>query len=150
MLLSRIVDRAVDHDKQGDTMSTASDELREAIGAADQAFMDLFERSDAAGIAQLYTAEGQLLPGNSDFVTGVEAIEQFWRAVMEMGIKTARLETVELEECGNIAVEVGKYALAGEGGEVLDQGKYIVIWKNEAGTWKLHRDIWNTSLPAPD
>jgi hypothetical protein len=32
-------------------------------------------------------------------------------------------------------------------GKVLDKGKYIVIWKKEDGTWKLHRDIWTTSVP---
>jgi ketosteroid isomerase-like protein len=34
-----------------------------------------------------------------------------------------------------------------EGGKVVDRGKYIVIWKREQGQWKLHRDIWNTSMP---
>ena len=26
-----------------------------------------------------------------------------------------------------------------------DVGKYVVVWKNDAGTWKLHIDIWNTN-----
>jgi ketosteroid isomerase-like protein len=30
----------------------------------------------------------------------------------------------------------------------VDQGKYIVIWKQDGGQWKLHRDIFNSSLPA--
>jgi len=34
-------------------------------------------------------------------------------------------------------------------GYVLDKGKYIVIWKQEEGQWKLHRDIFNSSMPAP-
>ena len=29
-----------------------------------------------------------------------------------------------------------------------DRGKYLVIWKNVDGTWKLHVDIYNSSLPA--
>jgi ketosteroid isomerase-like protein len=33
-------------------------------------------------------------------------------------------------------------------GSVADAGKYIVIWKKDGGTWKLHRDIWTTSPPA--
>jgi ketosteroid isomerase-like protein len=33
--------------------------------------------------------------------------------------------------------------------KVLDEGKYIVIWKHEDGQWKLHRDILNSSRPAP-
>ncbi len=65
-----------------------------------------------------------------------------------MGIKTARLETLELESHGETAVEVGKYTLGGGEGQTLDQGKYVVVWKNDGGAWKLHRDIWTSSLPA--
>jgi len=107
--------------------------------------METYGRGDAAGMAQLYTTDGQLLPTGSDVVTGHGGIEAFWRAVMEMGIATARLETVELEGHGDTAIEVGRYTLGAADGEVADEGKYVVIWKKQAGTWKLHRDIWNTS-----
>jgi ketosteroid isomerase-like protein len=66
-----------------------------------------------------------------------------------MGIKAVMLETVEVEDYGHTAHEVGKYTIQGEGGQVTDTGKYVVIWKQEAGQWKLHRDIWNSSRPAP-
>jgi ketosteroid isomerase-like protein len=66
-----------------------------------------------------------------------------------MGIKEAGLETVEVEGHGDTAVEVGKFTLKSEGGQVLDQGKYIVIWKQEEGQWKLHRDIFNSSMAPP-
>ncbi len=125
-----------------------SSELRAAIAAANQKFMDTFARGDAAGIARLYTAGGQLLPANSDFVTGSAAIAQFWVGAIGMGIKSAHLETVELEDHGDTVVEVGKYSLGGEGGQAVDQGKYLVVWKMEGGEWKLHRDIWTSSMPA--
>ena len=67
---------------------------------------------------------------------------------MDMGFKTATLEIVEAEGHGDTAIEVSKYTLQGEGGQVLDEGKYIIIWKQEDGQWKLHRDIFNSSLPA--
>ena len=67
---------------------------------------------------------------------------------MDMGITGACLEPKEVEGYGDLAYEIGDYTLAGEGNAVLDQGKYLVIWKREEGRWKLHRDIWNTSLPA--
>ena len=119
-----------------------------AIAAANQKFMEAFKGQDAAGIAALYTQEGQLLPGNNDFVTGPANIEGFWRGAMDMGIKTVKLESLELELHGETAVEVGKYTLGAEGGQALDQGKYVVVWKNDGGAWKLHRDIWNSSMPA--
>jgi uncharacterized protein (TIGR02246 family) len=123
-----------------------TEDVREAIAAANQNFMRAFARGDAAGMAALYTADGQLLPTHSDVVSGPRAIQEFWQAVMGMGIKEATLETVELEAHGDTAHEVGRYRLSGDAGP-LDHGKYIVIWKREGGQWKLRRDIWNSSVP---
>jgi len=123
-----------------------SSEVQAAIEAADGVFMEAFNRGDAVSLADLYTEKGQLLPTGSDVVTGKKAIQNFWQGVMDMGIKSARLETIEVEGHGDTAIEQGKYTLRGESGNVLDRGKYIVIWKQQAGQWKLHRDIWTSSL----
>ena len=122
--------------------------IQETIVAANAKFMEAFNNGDAAGVAASYTEDGQLLPGNSDFVTGTQAIQNFWQGVMDMGIKSGKLETIEVGGIGKIAYEVGKYTLFAEGDQMLDQGKYIVIWKQVEGEWKLHRDIWNTSMPV--
>ena len=123
--------------------------VRDAIAAANENFMAAAMKGDAAGLAALYTENGQVLPPNSDFVKGRQAIQGFWQAVMGMGIKAAKLEIVEVEGLGDTANEVGKYSLYGAEGQVLDLGKYIVVWKREHGQWKLHRDIFNSSNPLP-
>jgi uncharacterized protein (TIGR02246 family) len=123
-------------------------DIRSRIEAGNKKFMDAFRRGDAAAMAALYTAQGQLLPANSDFVRGTEAIREFWQGAMAMGLEDATLETVEVEDHGDTAIEVGRYRLLAPGGAVADHGKYIVVWKREAGVWKLHRDIWTTSQPA--
>ncbi len=128
-------------------MTTVID-VRAEIQAAEESFMATFKRGDAAGVAALYTTDAQLLPTHSDFVTGAEAIRAFWQGAMDMGIKEAKLETVEAEGHGDTAIEVGKYTLLAEGGQVADAGKYMVIWRKVDGVWKLHRDIWNSSQPA--
>jgi uncharacterized protein (TIGR02246 family) len=122
-----------------------SGDIRSQIEAGNKEFTAAFKRGDAAAMASLYTPQGQLLPANSDFVRGTEAIRAFWQSVMDMGLKDATLETVEVEAHGDTAIEVGRYRLFAGGGALADQGKYIVIWKNEGGRWKLHRDIWTTS-----
>jgi uncharacterized protein (TIGR02246 family) len=99
-------------------------------------------------MASLYTPDGMLLPTGVAPVHGREAIGKFWQMVMDMGIKAARLDTVEVEEHGDTAIELGHYLLSGEGGQRIDQGKYMVIWKKQNGQWKLHKDIWNTSIAA--
>jgi uncharacterized protein (TIGR02246 family) len=116
-----------------------------SIAAADDAFMDAFAQGDAAGIADLYTDDGQLFPTHSDVISGRAAIEGFWKGAMDMGIASAILEMAELDDLGDTAIETGQYTLVAGDGQTLDRGKYLVVWKNEGGAWKLHRDIWNSS-----
>jgi uncharacterized protein (TIGR02246 family) len=123
-------------------------DVRTQLGSANKEFMNAFKRGDATAMANLYTPEAQLLPANSDFVRGTAAIRAFWQGVIDLGLKDASLETIEAEAHGDTAIEVGRYRLLAAGGAVADSGKYVVVWKNDRGTWKLHRDIWTTSQPA--
>lgn len=129
-------------------MCAPYDGFENDIAASNRRFMEAFAARDAAGIAALYPGDGQLLPPNSDVVVGRDAIGAFWQQVLDMGIASATLETDELEGFESTAIEVGRYTLGGDEGQILDQGKFIVIWKYDGSTWKLHRDIWNTNLRA--
>ena len=119
------------------------------ITAVNNGFVEAFGKGDAKTLASNYTATAKLYPSNSDVVTGPEAIEGFWNAVMKMGIKKAQMETVTAEKFGNIAIEEGRYKLFVEGDHLVDQGKYLVTWEKINGQWKIARDIWNTNNPAP-
>lgn len=44
-----------------------------------------------------------------------------------------------------IAAGNAKFIAAFQRGDAV--GKYIVVWKDDGGTWKLHLDIWNTNTP---
>ncbi len=122
--------------------------IRSAIDAGNQAWESAFGRGDAAGVAQVYTENGQLFPPGSDVVTGRDEIQSFWQGVMGMGAKAVKFEPVELIHQGDIACETGRAILFGAEGQVLDRAKYLEIWQREGDQWKLHRDIWNSSLPA--
>jgi uncharacterized protein (TIGR02246 family) len=116
-----------------------------AIESTNERFMQAFAQADAAGLASLYTEDGQLLPPGGETAHGWGAIRAFWQAAIDNGISAARLEISEVEDHGDTAIEVSHYTLLGADEQVLDQGKYIVIWKQERGQWKLHRDIFNSN-----
>ena len=124
--------------------------IRDAIAANDENFAAAFNRGDAAGVAAFYTEDGQLLPPNSDLVQGRQAVQAFWQGVMDMGIKGIKIECGEVEDHGDTAIEASTYELQDGEGQTLDAGKFIVIWKREDGQWELHRDIFNSSLPAQE
>ncbi|HEV8542790.1 MAG TPA: DUF4440 domain-containing protein [Verrucomicrobiae bacterium] len=122
--------------------------IREAIEKANQNLLACFRRGDARAIGNLYTNEAQLLPTGSEPIKGPSAIADFWETVLQMGVKEVKLQTLEVDGQGNTAIESGHYTLFAGNGQVADRGKYIVIWKQINGDWKLHWDIWNTSQPA--
>ncbi len=127
-------------------MCAPADGWQEAIAANNQAAMDAVAHKDAAAFAAVYTTNGSAMPPNSPTVIGTASLQQFWQAVIDMGIAAVTLETVELDGFEDTAIEVGAFTLKGEDGAALDQGKYIVIWKLEDGAWKRHHDIWNSSV----
>lgn len=125
----------------------AAQDARAAIETANRAFEGAVTKGDGAAMAALYTAQAQLLPFGSDVVSGTPAIAKFWQGVIDSGIAGGSLKTLEVEAHAGTAHEVGQYELKGKAGQVLDRGKYVVIWKQEGGRWKLHRDIWTSSMP---
>ncbi len=129
-----------------------SEEVRKAIGEGNVKFRRCVREGNAEALAALYTMDACLLPPNSGLIRGRKNIEGFWGgAISGLGLKDAVLTTVELHGTGDIVTEVGEYLLKiqPEGKtEMEDKGKYVVAWKHTPEGWKLHRDIWNTSLPA--
>ena len=102
------------------------------IKAANQQFMSAFGRGDAAAVAQLYTEDGQILPPQSEPITGRHGIQAFWQGAMDMGVKAAKLESVEVDGHGVTAIEVGKYELYAAGQQRVDHGQ--IHRHLEAGT----------------
>ena len=123
--------------------------IAEGISKTNEAFMSALTNGDAAGVAAQYTDDAQLLPPNADLVTGKQEIQNAMQGFIDSGVTSLNLESTEIEGIGNKAYEVGKYTLI-VGEQVVDNGKYIVIWKKDGEQWKLHRDIFNSSMPLPE
>ncbi len=126
----------------------ATTTIRAKVLAGNKKFMAAFGQRNAAALAKLYTKGGHLFPPGSEVVAGQSAIQAFWQGALDMGLAQVTLDTAEVEGYRNTAIEVGKYTLLTATGQVADAGKYLVIWKLEGRSWRLHRDIWNSSQPS--
>jgi len=127
--------------------------VQQLIAQTNEQFVEAYNRGDIAAVAALYTDDAVLMPPNSPMMRGRQAIQQFWEEARQMGLRDPTLRTIQLEERGDTAYEVGEYTLQIEmpGGELEnDKGKYVVVWKQTAdGSRKLAVDIWNTDSPLP-
>lgn len=116
--------------------------VEETIRAQGAALAAAINAKDAAAAAELYTEDGAVLPPGAPIQKGIEAIRDFWTAAIEAGLTDLELETEEVTQVEDDAIEVG--TLRGHMGATALSGKYIVHWKHSAQGWRLHRDIWNT------
>ena len=114
--------------------------------AADAAWAAAFAKGDAAAVAAIYTTDGQILAEGSEPVKGTAEIQKFIQGVMAEGVSSVVLTTLDVFGHGNAATEVGRYVMKDKAGKELDHGKYIEYWRLEKGAWKLHRDMFNSSV----
>ncbi len=128
-----------------------ADDVRAAIEASNREFGEAVRAGDTAAIAALYTEAGAVLPPNGSKATGRAAVMEFWGGALAGGVAGAVLTTEEVAYAGgDTAAEVGSAVLTAKDGSVADEGKYVVLWRREAGAWRMHRDIWNSNrAPAP-
>jgi uncharacterized protein (TIGR02246 family) len=129
-----------------------AEEIRMEIEKANQRFGEGIRKGDASIVGALYTSDALLMPPNSEMIRGRQDTQRFWDGAIKMGVKDAVLKTVEIQRMGDTVHEVGNYTLKihPQGSSPFeDKGKYVVLWKKDSdGTWRLHRDIWNSSLPG--
>jgi len=114
---------------------------------ANKEFMKLFADSDSIGLSNLYSQDAKLMMNGTTAILGRKNIQSTFSGIMNSGISNISLKTIDVWGTENLITEEGGLSLF-VGDTVVDQGKYIVLWKKEEGEWKLFRDIFNSNLPA--
>ena len=123
------------------------EQIKATIEDVNQKFGDAVRHGNAPALAALYSKDTTIMPANGEMIKGEDGAKMFAYGAMQM-IKDIILTSVDVQMMGEYVCEVGKYWMraVGEGEETFeDNGKYVVIWKQEDGTWKLHIDIWNSN-----
>jgi uncharacterized protein (TIGR02246 family) len=106
-----------------------------------------------AAVVKFYTDDGVLLPQGAPLAEGHDAITKVWRGYFDLPdfSLTFSPTKIDVSSSRDLAYEIGVYALSvrGDKGPVHEKGKYVVVWKKVAGTWKAAADIFNNNGTAP-
>jgi ketosteroid isomerase-like protein len=132
-----------------DTAGFSLDSAKAAIAASNQTFGAGFATGDSAAFVSHYTADACINPSNMPRMCGTQAITAFFNGGHKMGITDISLITEEVMGSKDAVIETGKYEMFVGDKVSAEKGKFIVIWKEENGKWKMYRDIWNSDTPAP-
>jgi ketosteroid isomerase-like protein len=124
------------------------DPAKDALPTVYEAFSDSIVRQDSSELATFYTADSKVVPPGGDIVSGIDAIPGYFDAFFELGVKRCSFEILDIDQHGDIAIEIGRVTLFAEGDVEAGALKYLVVWKCENGKWLVHRDILTNDQPA--
>ena len=119
-----------------------------AINEGAVAWATAWNSGDAAALAAQYHAEAIVLAPGAEALEGQEAIQAGMQAAIEgAGGSQMAITPGEIIPVGDDhAIEVGSFVETGADGSHKDHGKYVAVWAKVDGSWKIVRDIWNSSM----
>jgi ketosteroid isomerase-like protein len=114
--------------------------LDDDIGHGRRAFEVALRAGDAATASEIYAEEATLIAPATGLVQGRTSIERYWRYGLDAGVRDVQLVALDLRRSGDVAVEIGEYALhlASEvDGTVVDRGRYLTVLRMDPdGRWR--------------
>jgi uncharacterized protein (TIGR02246 family) len=107
-----------------------------------------YNAKDAAKLAGFYAEDAVYMPPNQPMVKGRAAIEAHFKQEFQQGFTNLKLTPIESSISGSQAFEAGTATITAPGGRT-ENGKYLVVFKQVGGAWKIAYDINNNDQPAP-
>ena len=122
-----------------------ADDVEAAIRKSVETFEAGVRARNVDQVMSIYGDDALFMPPNLPAMKGSDAIRKFWSGMLAAPKADLDIQIDDIERCGDIIIERGRYEL---NAPAKDSGKYVVIWRNRGGTWRIETDIFNSSLPA--
>lgn len=122
------------------------DSVKAHIIKMNESYGERFMSNDSTFYADRYCIDAKVYSPGMPAVTSRDSIRSFF--YNNGNNKEAKIELPAGNFYGNadFVVEEGSYSFPDGKGGTIDKGKFITIWKQEDGKWKLYREIWNTDM----
>jgi uncharacterized protein (TIGR02246 family) len=123
---------------------------RQQIERLAAAYVENWNKHDAAGIAALYAKDGVQVTA-AGVKSGPQEIEQAYQGPMKMFPQHNGQTIEQISPLGNDAdIRIGQFHLSGEGpnGPTELDGRYTAVDVREGGTWKI-RLLTAVPIPPP-
>jgi ketosteroid isomerase-like protein len=128
------------HSTESQTNSIGFEKAKRSIEKVIQQVSADFHNGDSVAIAGHYAT-------NATFgsVRGRDKITEAWgsfiRSCKAKGYTNVVYHTNAMATDGEYVAELGDYDITDMSNNVQIHGKYMVVWKQEDGDWKLYRDM---------
>lgn len=120
------------------------------VAERNAAFVAAVAAHDGAAVAANYAEDAVVMPAGMPAVEGREAIGQFFQAGMDEGIARVELAPGEVIAANaDTILERSTSRVFNAAGEVIEAGKYVVVWRKIGDQWFMAWDIFNADAPPP-
>jgi ketosteroid isomerase-like protein len=104
-----------------------------------------FNSKNVASILALYSDNSVFMPPNKPLLWGRESLKGFYDGLLAAGAADLKLLPEDVAGHGPLAYESGSYSMMN--GPTHDRGKFLFIFRNMAGNWKIEYTSWSSDLP---
>jgi ketosteroid isomerase-like protein len=120
--------------------------VRKIIEKTNMLYFELFAKNDIS-IVSLYTEDARLLAPNMAPINGKQALKKdFEDTFAARKVKGVKFFTGEIYGDGKEYItEEGAWQVFDPQGKILDDGKYLKLWKKTKSGWKIFRDSFNSN-----
>lgn len=122
---------------------------RQIIAQQNKRFTDAHLSGDVATIDAMLAPDATSYPPGAPAVRGFPALHDFTVEYLEAGLTEFREETTDFYGNEEYVVDAGTYVVTYGPDNVTERGKYLNVWQQVDGSWKIKSNMWNTDAPAP-
>lgn len=128
--------------------TAALEEAKTAIAQSNITYWQAFEKGDSALFIDRYAVDACIMLPNAPSMCGQNAAPAFFAAAYKlMGIRNGKFTTTEVFGNSEFVTENGLFELRDSANKLIDNGKYLVLWKKTRRSWKMFRDCFNSNNP---
>ena len=109
-------------------------------------FSEYYTSANYEALANSYCRDGVILPPGADIIKGREDIKKRWILPEGVSVPYHKITPSEITVKEDWAYDIGYYegtTIQANGEKADFKGKYVIVWKNEEGDWKIYADAWN-------
>lgn len=119
-------------------------EARRAIDESNAIYFSSFANNDSTIFLNRYAEDACLMPANSPKLCGKDAIANFFREKYNKGYRGGEFVTKAVYGDGNKYVtEEAVGRIFDASGQLMSEGKILVLWKKTSEGWKMYRDSFS-------
>lgn len=117
---------------------------RRLIAQQNERFTAAHVAGDIATIDAMFAPDATSFPPGAAAVVGLPALHAFTVDYLKAGVTEFREETTDFYGNVEYVVDSGTYVVTYGPAQTTERGKYLNVWTQFNGRWKIKANMWNT------